>query len=90
MISMSCRPAWNTFSTFSSAMSSNMGARSRPGASASTAKAPSSSASCTTQSFGQKVVSRRNSVSTVTNSERASRWQAALRSAVLVTIMPAI
>jgi hypothetical protein len=62
--------------TASSAISCNSGSRSSLGASASIASASSSEASWTTQRIGQNVVSRRNSVSTVTNGERARRWQA--------------
>src|SRR3954451_941792 len=55
-----------------------------PSAKASTTTASSSLASCATQSFGQNVVSRRNSVSTVIEACVASRLQAARSSAVVV------
>ena len=48
------------------------------------ASASSSVASCTTQRIGQNVVSRRNSVSTVTKGWRAIRRQAASSSSVVV------
>ena len=83
-ISRACRAAWNTLTTFRSAMRSRKGMRSMSGASASTATATSSEASCSTQSFGQNVVSRRNSVSTVTNGWRARRRQTAASSSVVV------
>ena len=51
-ISMSCRAAWNTLSTFSFAISSKNGLRSMPGASASITTASSLDANCATQSSG--------------------------------------
>ena len=54
-----------------------------PSARVSTTTASSGPASCTTQSLGQKVVSRRNSVSTVTNGWVASRAQTSAKSRVV-------
>ena len=51
-ISMSWRAAWNTLTTFSSVISAKNGARSMPGASASTTTASSGLAICATQSSG--------------------------------------
>ena len=51
-ISMSWRAAWNTLTTFSSVISAKKGARSMPGASASTTTASSGEANCATQSSG--------------------------------------
>ena len=56
------RAAWKTFRTFSLPRSSKSDARSMPSASASTMTTSSRLATCTTQSLGQTVVSRRNSV----------------------------
>ena len=57
------------------------------GAIASTITASSGLASWTTQSFGQNVVSRMNSVSTVTTGKRARRLHRAASSTLVVTIV---
>ena len=82
-ISTSWRAAWKTLTIRLSAIRSKKGSRLNPGASASMATAKPGAASWMTQSLGQNVVSRRNSVSTVTKALDAMSRQAASRSAVV-------
>ena len=86
MISMSCRAAWKTFTTPGLAISSKKGLRSRPFASGSTSTSSVGLAIWIRQSCGQKVVSRRNSVSMVMKSDWASLVQASSRAAVVSII----
>ena len=81
---MSCLAAWKTLVTASLAISRKNGERSMSTASGSISAVAPGDAICTRQSSGQKVVSRMNSVSTVTKSDFSNSPIAASSSVCVV------